>query len=108
MSRWKRSRFVQCDGPTASQCDASELRGGPMKMRIRSLVVGVAIVSSLVTWTWAAAQATAVTPVPPRVMTGGDIGFRVVGLRGETPVGRIVVRVNERWVDAELAAAVQM
>ena len=77
-------------------------------MRIRFLVVAVALVSSLITWTWATAQATAVIPVPPRVMTGAELGFRVVGLRGETPVGRIVVRVNDRWVDAELAASVQL
>jgi hypothetical protein len=43
------------------------------------------------------------TPVPPRVMTGVEIGLRVVGLRGDVPVGRLVVRVNDRWVEAELA-----
>lgn len=77
-------------------------------MRTSILAVAVAVVSSLVTWTWATAQVTGVRPVPPRVMTGTDIGFRVVGLRGDTPVGEIVVRVNERWVEAELAPSLPL
>ena len=72
-------------------------------MRFRYVVAAIAIVCSFVIWKSATAQVVGVTPVPPRVMTGSDIGFRVEGLRGDTPVGRIVVRVNDRWVEAELA-----
>jgi hypothetical protein len=42
--------------------------------------------------------------VPFKVLAGPDVGFRVEGLRGATPVGRIVVRVNDNWVEAELLA----
>jgi hypothetical protein len=44
-----------------------------------------------------------VEPVTPRIVTGGDVGFRVEGLRGgSTPVGTFVVRVNGEWVEAEV------
>jgi hypothetical protein len=76
-------------------------------MRFRSIFVAaaIAVVSSLITWQLATAQALAIKPVPPRVMTGADLGFRVTGLRGDKPVGQIVVRVNERWVEAEIGVA---
>lgn len=48
------------------------------------------------------AQVRPVEPVSPRVMAGPDIGFRVEGLRGERVVGRLVVNVDGRWVEAEL------
>ena len=69
-------------------------------MRVR-YAVALAIVCSLITWKLATAQVIAVNPVPARVMTGSDLGFRVEGLRGDTPVGRLVVLVNGRWVNAE-------
>lgn len=64
----------------------------------------IAVVSSFATWTWATAQVLSYQEVAPRVMTGADLGFRVEGLRGETPVGRFVVRVNDRWVEVEVEA----
>ena len=76
-------------------------------MRVRLLVVALSIVCLALAWQTTAAQVIAVKPVPPRVMTGGDVGFRVEGLRGDTPVGRLVVRVNGRWVDAEISGAIQ-
>src|SRR5215207_9842423 len=75
---------------------------GGFNMRFRRVIIALAIICSLVTWGWATAQMVAIKPVPPRVMTGADVGFRVEGLRGNTPVGRIVVRVNGDWVEAEL------
>jgi len=38
-------------------------------------------------------------------MTGDDLGFRVEGLRGNTPIGRVVVKVNGQWVEAEFGSA---
>jgi hypothetical protein len=73
-------------------------------MRFRYLVIALAIACSLLAWGWAAAQSTAVVPIPPRVMAGADIGFRVTGLRGDTAVGQLVVRVNGNWVEADIAA----
>ena len=53
---------------------------------------------------WSRAQSIAITPVTPRVLSGADVGFRVEGLRGNTPVGQVVVRVNGQWIAVELAS----
>ena len=73
-----------------------------MRFRYGAALVLVCLLAG---WKWATAQVVPMTPVPPRVMTGAEIGFRVVGLRGDVPVGRLVVRVNDRWVEAEIAPA---
>ena len=39
----------------------------------------------------------------PVVIAGNDLGFRVESHNGNTPVGRLVVRVNGRWVDAQFS-----
>lgn len=70
-------------------------------MRLGYIAV-LLVVCLLAGWRWATSQVVGMTPVPPRVMSAGDIGFRVVGVRGDTPVGRFVIRVNDRWVDAEV------
>lgn len=45
------------------------------------------------------AQSRAVVPVPePVIVSGADIGFRIEGHDGTTPVGTLVVRVDGRWV----------
>jgi hypothetical protein len=49
----------------------------------------------------AVAQSVAVTPVPkPLVISGDDLGFRIEGHQGTTPVGTLVIRVDGRWVEA--------
>jgi hypothetical protein len=71
-------------------------------MRFRYFAAGflVAVILSAVS-VWAASQLVAVDPVPPRVIE--DVGFRVEGLRGgATPVGTVVVRIDGKWVDAEV------
>lgn len=47
--------------------------------------------------------AQALPPAEPKVMSGGDIGFRVERMDRGTPVGRLVVRVNGQWVEASFA-----
>ena len=42
-----------------------------------------------------------VKPVPPYVVSGGDLGFRITGMKGTTPVGTLVVRVGGEWVKVE-------
>ena len=74
-------------------------------MRIRSFMLGVAAALLVSLGGRSIAQVRPVEPVPPRVMSGSDIGFRVEGLRGERVVGRLVVRVDGRWVETELTAA---
>ena len=41
-------------------------------------------------------------PVPPTVLAGSDLGFRVEGIDGDFPVGKLVVRVNGQWVQAQI------
>ena len=74
-------------------------------MYVRPILALLIVVVVVLAVTLAAAQNVMVEKVTPRVMTGEDVGFRVEGLReGSTPVGRIVVRINGRWVEAELAS----
>jgi hypothetical protein len=34
---------------------------------------------------------------------GEDVGFRIEAQRGNTAIGRIVIRVNGEWVETEAA-----
>ena len=38
----------------------------------------------------------------PTVIAGNDLGFRVESTRDGVPVGKLVVRVNGKWVEAQL------
>jgi hypothetical protein len=44
----------------------------------------------------------ATQPVPPKVLSGADIGFRVESIdhKSGAVVGHIVVNVNGKWVEA--------
>ena len=47
--------------------------------------------------------AAGVEPVAnPVVVSGNDVGFRIEGQQGHTPVGKIVVRIKGQWVEAAL------
>lgn len=56
---------------------------------------------------WAGAQWSRpwVPLVEPVVLTGDDIGFRVYGMHGDTPMGVVVVRAGDEWVEAKLGTA---
>jgi hypothetical protein len=41
------------------------------------------------------------SPVPPLVLSGTDIGFRLEGRKGTSVVGRFVVRIDGQWVDVD-------
>jgi hypothetical protein len=71
-----------------------------MKSRLLWIVVVVVVLTGA---RWAYAQAIAVNPVTPAVLTGGDFGFRIEGDRAGTPVGELVVKVNGRWVAADFS-----
>jgi hypothetical protein len=45
-------------------------------------------------------------PVPPTVIAGPDVGFRVEGVdnHDQTVVGQIVVKVDGKWVDARVGS----
>ena len=57
---------------------------------------------------WGAGQAVQVQKVPSTVMSGADIGFRVDGRKGDTPVGTLVVRVNGQWVEAQFSGGAKL
>jgi len=63
------------------------------------------VVLTLAAAGWTYAQAIAVNPVTPTVLTGGDLGFRVNGDRAGTPVGELVVKVNGQWVPVDFNMA---
>jgi hypothetical protein len=72
-------------------------------MSVRACVVlGVIWLASLVgIGVWAQTQP------EQRVFSGGDLGFRVERLQGDgTPVGKLVVRTNGRWVETGFSVSV--
>ena len=40
----------------------------------------------------------------PVVLSGSDVGFRVVRMDGQIPVGQMVVRIKGAWVTAEVSS----
>lgn len=73
-------------------------------MSIRHLImVGLLVAGALLVGVRVGAQADRVqTPMVPIVLAGPDVGFRVDGLNGATPIGRLVVRVKGKWVEAQI------
>ena len=42
-------------------------------------------------------------PLPePRIVSGPDVGFRIESDQGGIPVGRLVIRVDGKWVEARI------
>ena len=80
-------------------------------MTFRSINLIVLTVFLVVAAAWVSAQVTrppserGLEPmdlVAPTVITGSDLGFRIESNKDNVPVGRLVVRINGRWVDAQL------
>lgn len=65
-------------------------------------------VGTLATAAWAHSQSAATRPVPPVVLSGADIGFRMTGRRGDTPVGNLVVRVDGEWKKVEFGSGLKL
>jgi len=40
----------------------------------------------------------------PTILSGPDIGFRVESWRGDTPIGKLIVKVDGKWVEVEFAS----
>jgi len=63
------------------------------------------VLSLLAVGTIANGQSYGVNPLPePKIVAGPDLGFRVEGEQKGAPVGRLVVRINGRWVEANLGS----
>jgi hypothetical protein len=41
----------------------------------------------------------------PTVVSGNDIGFRIDRTQNGIPIGRLVVRIDGRWVDTDMPSA---
>lgn len=63
---------------------------------------------------WASAQVTqppsetglkTMDLVAPTLISGSDVGFRIESNTDNVPVGRLVVRINGRWVDAQVGTS---
>ena len=73
----------------------------------RVLIVLTMVIVFLAGAAWANAQRQTLSPLDPTILSGGDIGFRMVGRMGETVVGSLVVRVNGKWIPAESAYGIK-
>ena len=49
----------------------------------------------------------ATQPVPPKVLSGADIGFEVTAIdhKDGTAVGHLVIKVNDKWVPAHIGGS---
>lgn len=77
-----------------------------MRLDVRLVMLPVFFVVLLGVAAWSRAQ-TAVVPQPinpPVVLAGPDIGFRMTGVKGDTPVGQLVVRVKGEWKVVEFGS----
>ena len=61
----------------------------------------MSVVLGLLSGVWTFAQSRQTQPVTPMVLSGPNVGFRVEATKGNTPVGRLVVRVNGQWVEPD-------
>jgi len=76
-----------------------------MRLDFRLAMLGTFLVVLLGLATWSRAQtAVAPNPVPPVVLAGPDIGFRMTGGKRGTPVGQLVVRIHGDWKVVEFAS----
>jgi len=83
-----------------------------MTPMVRGLVVVAAVVAALFgagALGYAYGQGAAmVTPVPPRVFSGAEIGFRMDGRRGATPTGTLVIRQDGEWVEVAFSGGLKL
>ena len=76
-----------------------------MRLDFRLAIAALFFVVLLGLAGWSRAQpAFAPRPVvPPVVLAGPDVGFRMTATKGNTPVGQLVVRINGEWKVVEFA-----
>ena len=77
-----------------------------MTQRLRFVVL-VAILMLGFVGGWVSAQSRAAVPVTPTVRSGENIGFRVEGYRDNVAVGKLVVQVDGKWVEADFSGGVR-
>jgi hypothetical protein len=67
----------------------------------RIVVIALWLLSIVAVGTLVHAQLRSVPTGPTTVLSGADIGFQTTDSGGKTVVGKLVVRVNGQWKDAE-------
>jgi hypothetical protein len=77
-----------------------------LKVRLGALVAFFVVLMGLAVWS-RAQTAVVPNPVPPVVLAGPDLGFRMTGVKRGTPVGQLVVRINGEWKVVEFATSAQ-
>ena len=78
-----------------------------MTLRTRFAFVVILAASLVAVGTWMQAQTLENRLANPVVISGSDIGFRIEGRKGNTPVGTLVVRINGQWVVPESAGGLK-
>jgi hypothetical protein len=77
----------------------------PLRTRIGFVVMWAA--SLVVVSMWGQAQTVENRLASPVILSGSDVGFRIEGRSGNTPIGRVVVRINGEWVVPESAGGLK-
>jgi hypothetical protein len=72
------------------------------------LVIAAVVVVSFAAGVGYAQRLFGVEPVTPMILSGPDVGFRMEGQRGATPVGKLVVRIDGQWVEADFGGGVRV
>jgi len=66
-------------------------------------------VTALCAGVWVHAHSARLQKSPePTIISGPDVGFRVVGNRGGRPLGTLVVRINGEWKEVQFASRAQV
>ena len=68
----------------------------------RSRIVIVVALAVMLSSAFLLAQQVRVVGVDPIVVTGGAIGFRDEARHGSAAVGKLVVRIDGKWVETEI------
>jgi len=82
-----------------------------MKRISSYLLIAGCVVASFCIGAWhdaTYAQVVQVTPVPARVFSGQDMGFKMTGRRGNVPVGVVVVRIDNEWVEVDATTGAKL
>jgi hypothetical protein len=77
-----------------------------MKRSVVLWLLSLVLVGTTSAWISAQSRPYVVTPPPqPILLSGSDVGVRVESWDGNTAIGKLVVRMNGRWVEVSGAGA---
>lgn len=71
-------------------------------MKIRLAVTTVVATGLLGSALWAGAHARIVRPLPPVIVSGENVGFRIEGDSNGRPIGALVIKQDGKWVPVDL------